>query len=141
MVFTHAVSVMSEKGTAVGKGMVCTMGLPAVERQFQDWKGTFPDKRIISVLEIFLKGKCECGKVIANNYPKPFRIWPHLCSSSAQIWSSCWPLPVHGAPDKQDFCLFSFCFLGQMIIICPLGENTAPAKTTAALRDITGQLL
>lgn len=60
---------------------------------------------------------------------------PLLC----QRWSCCWPLPAHGAPHRQDFCLFFFSFLGQIIIICPLRENTVPTKTTTALRDITGQ--
>lgn len=133
--------MMCKKGTTDGKGMVCMMGPSSVERQFQEWKGTFPDKRTVFALEIFLKGKHECGEVIENNYHRQFWIWSHLCSVSAQLWSCCWPLHVYRAPDIQDFCLFSFSFLGWMIIICPLRENTVSTETTAALRNTMGQLL
>jgi len=57
MGFTRAASTMCEKGTTVGKGTVYTMRLSSVERQFQDWKGTFPEKKNSLSTGVFLKGK------------------------------------------------------------------------------------
>lgn len=69
-------------------------------RQLWGWKGTFLGKSSLCFGVLSERRTSEWGshcKECSSGSDL------NLCSTNAQLWRCCWPLPVHGAPDKQDY--------------------------------------
>ena len=77
-------------------------------RQLQGWKGMFLGKTSLCIGVLLERRISEWGshcKECSSGSD------PNLYSTNTQLWRCCCPLHVHGAPDKQDYGLFSFSFL------------------------------